>query len=60
MSCKKYLEMISEEVDGELGESGSLLLMRHLVACDGCREEYSSGFRLRNMIAEERPPHPLL
>ena len=31
MSCDKYLEMISDEVDAELKESDSLFLMRHLV-----------------------------
>jgi hypothetical protein len=53
MSCEKYLEMISEEVDAELKESDSLFLMRHLVLCRDCRNEYRDSLKLKDLLSEE-------
>ena len=53
MSCEKYLEMISDEVDTELKESESLFLMRHLVLCRDCRNEYSDNLKLKDILKEE-------
>ncbi len=53
MSCGKYLEMISSEVDAELKESESLFLMRHLVLCRDCRNEYSDNLKLKDILKEE-------
>ena len=60
MDCKNYWEMISEEIDGELEESKSLFLMRHLVACEDCIREYKTGFRIRDMLEEENLALPVL
>ena len=53
MSCEKYLEMISDEVDAELKEGDSLFLMRHLVLCRDCRNEYNDNLKLKNILKEE-------
>lgn len=53
MACKKYLEMAVEEIDGELEESRSLLLMRHLVSCESCRMYYERHLRFFDMRREE-------
>ena len=60
MSCEKYLEMISDEVDAELQESESLSLMRHLVLCSDCRNEYSDNLKLKVIIKEELIYSPVL
>jgi len=53
MACKKYLEMAVEEIDGELEDSRSLLLMRHLVSCESCRMRYESHLRLCDIMRKE-------
>ncbi|MBE9503199.1 MAG: zf-HC2 domain-containing protein [Proteobacteria bacterium] len=53
MSCKDYWEMISEEIDGELEESKSLFLMRHLVICSDCFQQYRDSHQLRGFLIEE-------
>lgn len=53
MACEKYLEMALEEIDGELKESRSLLLMRHLVSCESCRMYYERHSRLFDMMKED-------
>lgn len=60
MDCIKYLEMISEEIDGELEEQRSLTLMRHLVSCGDCLQEYKTTFRIGDMLKEESLNVPLL
>lgn len=53
MACKKYFGMAVEEIDGELEESRSLLLMRHLVSCESCRMYYERHLRFFDMRREE-------
>ena len=53
MICEKYLEMTVEEIDGELEEPRSLLLMRHLVSCESCRTHYEKHLRLFCVMKEE-------
>jgi len=53
MDCSKYYEMVSEEVDGELPESESLGLMRHLVKCPDCLNGYKTTINLREVIKKE-------
>lgn len=53
MDCSKYLDMVSEEIDGELEESKSLFLMRHLVICSSCRNEYEQAFSLQSMFLQD-------
>jgi len=53
MACKKYLEMAVEEIDGELEDSRSLLLMRHLVSCESCRMHYEGHLRLCDIMRKE-------
>lgn len=53
MTCDKYLDMALEEIDGELEESRSLLLMRHLVSCESCRIYYEKHSRLFDMMKED-------
>ena len=60
MDCIEYLEMISEEIDGELKEDRSLTLMRHLVVCEDCLQEYKALFRIGDMLKEESLHIPLL
>ena len=55
MNCSRYGENISEEVDGELIDTDSLTLMRHLVECRNCRDEYQALLRLRDIIKVESP-----
>jgi len=59
MECSEYLEIMSDEVDGELVESSSLTLMRHLVQCDGCRSEYSQLLSLSEIVNASSPQFPL-
>lgn len=53
MSCNNYWEMISEEIDGELEESRSLFLMRHLVICSDCFQQYRDSHKLGALLKEE-------
>jgi len=53
MSCNEYVQLISEEIDGEIEESKALFLMRHLVICDYCRNEYNSTLGLQCLIKED-------
>lgn len=60
MSCEKYLEMISDEVDAELKEGDSLFLMRHLVLCQDCRNEYRESLKLKELLKEELSFSPVI
>ena len=60
MGCEKYLELISDEVDAELKEGDSLFLMRHLVLCRDCRNEYRESLRLRELLKEELSFSPVV
>jgi hypothetical protein len=60
MSCEKYLEMISDEVDAELKEGDSLFLMRHLVSCRDCRNEYKESLKLKDLLKEELSFSPVI
>lgn len=60
MSCDKYLETISDEVDGELKEGDSLFLMRHLVLCRDCRNEYRESLKLKDLLKEELSFSPVI
>jgi len=60
MSCEKYLEMISDEVDAELKEGDSLFLMRHLVSCRDCRNEYRESLKLKELLKEELSFSPVI
>ncbi|MDT8317264.1 MAG: hypothetical protein RQ824_04645 [bacterium] len=60
MSCEKYLEMISDEVDAELKEGDSLFLMRHLVLCRDCRNEYRESLKLKELLKEELSFSPVI
>lgn len=53
MGCDNYWEMISEEIDGELEESKSLFLMRHLVICSDCFQQYGDSYQLKELLKEE-------
>ena len=59
MDCSESLELITDDVDGELIESRSLDLMRHLVKCDGCRSEYSELLSLSEMLSDSAPDFPM-
>lgn len=58
MGCNDYWEMISEELDGELEEDKSLFLMRHLVICDGCFQEYQDAYQVRCMLKQSSHEYP--
>ncbi len=60
MSCEKYLEMIFDEVDAELKEGDSLFLMRHLVSCRDCRNEYKETLKLKDLLKEELSFSPVI
>ena len=60
MGCGKYLEMISNEVDAELKEGDSLFLMRHLVLCHDCRNEYRESLKLKDLLKEELSFSPVI
>lgn len=60
MSCEKYQEMISDEVDAELKEGDSLFLMRHLVLCRDCRNEYRESLKLKDLLKEELSFSPVI
>ena len=60
MSCEKYHEMISDEVDAELKEGDSLFLMRHLVLCRDCRNEYRESLKLKDLLKEELSFSPVI
>ncbi len=53
MKCVECQEMISSEVDGELEEMQSLPVMRHLVVCNDCRDEYNALSALKALIRED-------
>ncbi len=52
MVCEKCLEMSVEETSGELDDSRSLSLMRHLVSCESCRINYERHLRLSELMKE--------
>jgi len=54
MECTEYIEIVSEEIDGELPEKKALSLMRHMLGCEGCRREYEAIGRLQSFMAEDK------
>lgn len=54
MSCEKYIEMISQEIDGELAQNHSLQLMSHLAQCADCKKSYGQTLRLQEMVFEDK------
>ncbi|MDH3974252.1 MAG: anti-sigma factor [Deltaproteobacteria bacterium] len=58
MDCSEYVDMISDEIDEELTEARALVLMRHLVRCDGCRSEYSQLLSLSDIVKSSAPAFP--
>lgn len=54
--CDRYLEMISELVDGELTEPHKTELLEHLEACPGCRRVYDAFSAISLSLGETAAP----
>ncbi len=46
MQCKQATQMMSERLDGRLGEQETTLLEEHLAGCDLCRAEWDAMQKL--------------
>jgi anti-sigma factor RsiW len=58
MNCREFVELVTEFLDGALGDLVQRRFLQHLEACTGC-ERYLD--ELRNTISAVRclPPEPL-
>lgn len=54
--CDRYLEMISELVDGELPEPQKAELFEHLESCDYCRRAYDAFSAISLSLGETAAP----
>lgn len=54
--CDRYLEMISELVDGELPEPQKTELFEHLESCDYCRRAYDAFSAISLSLGETAAP----
>lgn len=58
MDCSVYEDLLLDEIDGELTEGKALSIMRHLVRCDRCRNEYSEYLALSEICRSSAPQYP--
>ena len=56
--CKKYQEMISSLMDGELSESERKALEAHMSGCSDCRSLYTAFLAVSEAVSGEVPPAP--
>ena len=57
MNCDRYSELISADIDGELGELETSELRSHLDECPGCREKQGLLSRQNEALMGCRMPH---
>lgn len=58
-NCQRYLEMMQQELDGQLSELEAKMLEKHVHQCPSCREEHATfqtlGSLLTGLEMEEAP-----
>lgn len=52
MECLKYHRMISEYIDGSLGQSSEESLLAHLSECESCSNFYKNELKLKSFIKD--------
>ena len=50
IGCSGFQELASGLMDGELSESETLFLRRHLADCSRCRDFLHFGYHVRNWV----------
>lgn len=56
--CKRFREMLSPYIDGQLGASEAERVERHVAACDACREELESLRAVVGLLGRVREVAP--